>query len=209
MCSTQVLTQKGGVSLEDPLTFRAIVGSLQYLCLTRPDIAFAVNRLSQFMHCLTTLHLEAAKRVLRYLVGTANKGLFFSRNTPLTLHAYSDADWAGDQDDYTSTGAYIVYLGKQPISWSSKKMKGVARSSTEAEYRSLTATAAEVMWIAHLLRELRFPLTATPTLYCDNIGATYLAANPVFHSRMKHLALDYHFVRGATQVTSSVTCQLH
>lgn len=199
MCSTQVLTQKGGVSLSDPLTFRAIVGSLQYLCLTRPDIAFAVNRLSQFMHSPTTLHLEAAKRVLRYLAGTPHKGLFFARNTPLTLHAYSDSDWAGDHDDYTSTGAYIVYLGKQPISWSSRKMKGVARSSTEAEYRSLTAAAAEVLWITHLLKELRVSLPTMPTLFCDNIGATYLAANPVFHSRMKHLALDYHFVRELVQ----------
>lgn len=164
MCSTQHLTQKGGVSLDDPLTFREIVGSLRYLCLTHPDIAFAVNRFSQFMHCPTTLHFEAAKRVLGYLACTANKGLFFTRNTPLTLHAYSDADWAGDQNYYTSTGAYIVYLGKQPISWSSRKMQGVARSSTEAEYRSLTATAAEVVWIGHLLKELCFPITTTPTL---------------------------------------------
>ena len=199
MHSTQDLIQNGGVALDDPLTFRAIVGSLQYMCLTQPDIAFAVNRLSQFMHCPTSLHLEAAKRVLRYLAGTANKGIFFSNKTPLTLHAYSDVEWAGDQDDYTSTGAYIVYLGKQPISWSSRKMKGVARSSTEAEYQSLTSTASEVMWIANVLEELRFPLTTTPTLYCDNIGATYLAANPVFHSGMKHLALDYHFVRELVQ----------
>lgn len=99
MCSTQRLTQQRGVSLDDPLTFRAIVGSLQYLCLTRPDIAFAVNRQSQFMQYPTTLHFEAAKRVIRYLVGTPNKGLFFSSNTPLTLHAYSDADWTGDRDD--------------------------------------------------------------------------------------------------------------
>ena len=92
MHSTQHLTQKGGTALDDPLTFRAIVGSLQYLCLTRPDIAFVVDRISQFMHCPTTLHLEAAKRVLRYLAGTAIKGIFFSRKTPLSLHAYSDAD---------------------------------------------------------------------------------------------------------------------
>ena len=78
-------------------------------------------------------------------------------------------------------------------------MKGVARSSTEAKYRSLTGAAAEVLWITHLLQELRVPLKTTPTLFCDNIGATYLAANPVFHSRMKHLALDYHFVRELVQ----------
>lgn len=115
MCSTQHLTASLGVAIDDPTDFRAIIGSLQYLCLTRPDIAFAVNRLSQFMHRPTTIHLEATKRVLRYLAGTANRGILFSASSPLTLHAYSDADWAGNRDDYTSTGAYIVYLGKQPI----------------------------------------------------------------------------------------------
>ena len=89
------LTLLSGTSLTDGTMYRTIVGALQYLQFTRTNIAFAVNRLSQFMHHPTTLHLEAAKRVLRYLAGTATKGLFFSRNTPLTLHAYSDADWAG------------------------------------------------------------------------------------------------------------------
>ncbi|KAG7552793.1 Integrase catalytic core [Arabidopsis thaliana x Arabidopsis arenosa] len=158
MCSTERLVASDGSVLDDPSEFRTIVGSLQYLLLTRPDIAFAVNRLSQYMHCPTTSHFEAVKRVLRYLNGTANKGLFFSRTSPLNLHAYSDADWAGNQDDYSSTGAYIVYLGKQPISWCSKKLKGVARSSTEAEYRSVALTASEVKWITSLMTELGIPL---------------------------------------------------
>ena len=92
--SAQTLSHKGSISLNDPLTIRAVVVSLQYLCLTCPSMAFVVNRLSHFMHCPATLHLESAKRVLRYLAGTANKGLYFSHKTPFTLHAYSDADWA-------------------------------------------------------------------------------------------------------------------
>ena len=199
MSSTQVLTLNSGDLLSDPSEYRVIVGSLQYLGLTRPDIAFPVNRLSQFMHQPTSTHWEAAKRVLRYLAGTADKGIFFSANTPFNLHAYSDADWAGDHDDYNSTGAYIVYLGRQPISWSAKKQGGVARSSTEAEYRALTEAAAELMWVQSVMSELGIKSTDTPVLYCDNIGATYLSANPVFHSRMKHLALDYHFVRQQVQ----------
>lgn len=75
----------------------------------------------------------------------------------------------------------------------------MARSSTEAEYRALTEAASEVKWVHSLMTDLRLPLTATPVLYCDNIGATYLSANPVFHSRMKHLAIDYHFVRKQVQ----------
>lgn len=131
MSSSQSLTLLSGDALPDPSEYHATVGSLQYLGLTRPDIAFAVNRFSQFMHKPTIVHWEAVKRVLRYLIGTCDKGIFFSTSTPLTLHAYSDAYWTGKRDDYTSTRAYIVYLGKQPVSWLAKKQSGVVRSSTE------------------------------------------------------------------------------
>ena len=171
----------------------------QYLLFTLPDIAFAVNKLSQYMHNPTTDHWIAAKRILRYLCGSRDRGLFFSAvNTP-QHHAYSDADWAGDKDDYSSTGAHLVYLGKHLISWSTKKQTTVARSSTEAEYKSVATTAAEVQWIMTLLRVLGVKLSTTPAIYCDNIGATYLCANPIFHSRMKHVAVDYHFICGLVQ----------
>lgn len=151
------------------------------------------------MHQPTDLPWQAAKQILRYLAGTSTHGLFLRENSPLTFHAFSDADWAGDTDDYVSTNAYIVYLGTTPISWSSKKQRGVARSSTEAEYRAVANTAYELRWICSLLSELRINLPSTPVIYCDNVGATYLCANPVFHSRMKHIALDYHFVCGNIQ----------
>lgn len=199
MSSSVSLMATPGVALSDPTFYRATVGSLQYLALTRPNISFSVNRLSQFMHAPTTIHEEAVKRVLRYLAGTVTQGLFFSAKSPLNLHAFSDADWGGDKDDYSSTGAYIVYLGKQPVLWCSRKLKGVARSSTEAEYRALIEAASEIKWITSLLSELGVNSASTPTLFCDNIGETYLSANPVFHSRMKHLALDYHFVREQVQ----------
>lgn len=93
-----------------------IVGSLQYLAFTRLNIAYAVNKLSQYMHRPTDVHLQAAKRVLRYLAGTASHGIYIRRDSPLSLHAFSDADWAGDQDDYLSTNTYIIYLGSTPIS---------------------------------------------------------------------------------------------
>lgn len=199
MCSSQVLTATLGTPMTDPTLYRATVGSLQYLGLTRPDISFAVNHLSQYMQQPTTVHWEAVKRVLRYLAGTITVGIFFSSSTPMTLHAFSDADWAGNKDDYTSTGAYIVYLGKQPISWASRKQKSVARSTTEAEYRSVADTAAELRWVLSLAKELGVPITGLPTIFCDNIGATQLCSNPVFHTKMKHVALDYHFVREQVQ----------
>ncbi|XP_033131783.1 uncharacterized protein LOC103828783 [Brassica rapa] len=185
--------------LQDATQYRSVVGSLQYLAFTRPDISYAVARLSQFMHKPTGDHWQAAKRVLRYLSGTRSHGIFLHKKTPLTLHSFSDADWAGDTDDYVSTNRYIIYLGQNPISWSSKKQKGVARSSTEAEYRAVANTASEVTWLCSLLSELQIQLLSPLVIYCDNVGAMYLCANPVFHSKMKHIALDYHFTRNMIQ----------
>ncbi|KAF7140033.1 hypothetical protein RHSIM_Rhsim06G0123900 [Rhododendron simsii] len=141
------------------------------------------------------MHWTAAKRFLWYLKGTIFHGLFLKRQATPFLHAYSDADWAGNHDDRTSTMAYIIYLGGNAISWSSRKQCSVSRSSTEAEYHAVAATAAELLWLQSLLGELGVSLTKAPIIYCDNVGATYVCANPVFHSRMKHITIDLHFVR--------------
>jgi len=182
------------------------VGSLQYLLLTRLDIAYAVNKLSQFMHKPTTKHWTCVKRLLCYLCGTPDHGLqLYSVSPPSlhvfsdALHAYSDADWAGDPDHFSSTSAYIVYLGCDLISWSFKKQKIIARSSTEAGYRSVANTAAELNWISSLLYDLGLSLPTCPVIYCDNVGATQLCSNPVFHSRIKRVAIDFHFIRDQVQ----------
>ena len=188
-----------GVPMADPTTYRATLGSLQYLSLTRPDICFAVNKLSQFMHKPTDIHWQMVKRVLRYLQGTVQDCLLLHRHSPSSVHAFSDADWGGNKEDLSSTSAYIIYLGRNPISWSSKKQHTTARSSTEAEYRAVVDTAAEISWICSLLTELYFPVNHAPVIYCDNIGATQLSSNPVFHSRMKHVAIDFHFIRQRVQ----------
>jgi len=195
-----------GSPLQNPTVYREVVGSLQYLSLTRPDVSFAVNKLSQFMRSPTDEHWILVKRILRYLVGTLQKGLLLHRDSSHNLHAFADqlhafldADWAGNRDDYSSTGAYLVYLGRNLISWSSKKQKTIARSSTEAEYRSVAATTTELCWVQSLLQELGVALSSSPVIYCDNIGATQLSSNPIFHSRMKHVAVDYHFIRDQVQ----------
>lgn len=193
------LTLTSGSPLPNPSEYRMVVGSLQYLAFTRPDIAYAVNKLSQFMHKPTEDHWKAVKCVLRYLADTASYGIFLRSDSHLLLHAYSDADWAGDMDDYVSTNTYIIYLGSTSIYWSAKKQKGVVRSSTEAEYRAVANTGSELRWVCSLLTELGIHLPAPPVIYCDNVGATYLCANPVFHSCMKYVALDYHFIRHNVQ----------
>lgn len=111
------------------------------------------------------------------------------------LHAYTDADWAGCPYDRRSTGRYTIYLGTNLISWAVKKQHTVARSSTEAKYRAIGDTAVEVVWLRFLLFEVGLQHLGPTVLWCDNIGATYLTTNPVFHARMKHVEIDYHFVR--------------
>ncbi|CAE6075150.1 unnamed protein product [Arabidopsis arenosa] len=165
MSPSPKLTLCSGQTLDDAKEYRAVIGSLQYLAFTRPDIAFAVNKLSQFMHKPTDEHWQAAKRILRYLAGTKSHGIFMRSDTPLTLHAFSDADWAGDQNDYISTNAYIIYFGGSPVSWSSKKQRSVSRSSTEAEYRSVANTASELRWICSLLSEMGVHLPMAPVIY--------------------------------------------
>jgi hypothetical protein len=199
-CSTPLTTSiplsiHDSPAFEDPRLYRSVVGTLQYATITRPDISFAVNKVSQFMHMSTTNHWTVVKRILRYLKGTFTHGLLFKPVTSLELHAYSDADWTGSIDDCRSTLGYSIFLVPNLISWSAKKQPTVSRSSTEAEYRSLALTCAKLLRIQYLLQELYFPLPFAPTLWCDNIEATFLASNLMFHVRTKYVEIDYHFVR--------------
>ena len=183
-----------GDPLNDPTEYRTLVGALQYLTLTRPDLSFSVNQLCQFLHCPTTDHLVAAKRVLRYLKGTLQFGLNFSKGS-LQLNGFCDSDWTGSPDDRKSTSSYCIYFGPYLISWSAKKQPVVARSSTEVEYRSMAFTVAELYWLRMLFQELHIPLSSAPCLWVDNLGALALSSNPVFHARTKHNEVDYHFIR--------------
>lgn len=112
---------------------------------------------------------------------------------------YSDADWAGDINDRNSISGYILYLGANSISWSSKKQRTLARSSTKAEYCAVASALAEVNWVQKLLVELHVQLLDPPIIYCYNVGATFLCQNLMLHSRMKHIEVDFHFVRDQVQ----------
>jgi hypothetical protein len=197
MLPAEKLSLTGGTTLssDDASCYRNIVGSLQYLAHTKPDISFSVNRVCQFLSSPTSEHWSAVKRILRYLHETVDMGICIKKSGSLLLSAFSDADWAGDSDDRRSTGGFTVFFGGNLISWSSRKQSTVSRSSTEAEYKAIVDATAELIWLQVLLRELGITLQRSPTLWCDNIGATYLSANPIFHRRSKHIEVDYHFVR--------------
>ncbi|XP_024190212.1 uncharacterized mitochondrial protein AtMg00810-like [Rosa chinensis] len=184
-CHTHLTPCQSGVKLlkdvgtplssQDIAHFRSLVGCLQYLTFTRPDIAYSVNSICQFLQAPTEDHLHAAKRVLRYIRGTLDHGIVFRRGVspgiPLTLQAhgdvdplvnlqaYSDADWAGDPNDRKFTTGSVILLNQFSISWYSKKQAAVSRSSTEAEYRSMAHTTSELQWLIHLLQDLHIKLS--------------------------------------------------
>jgi histone deacetylase 1/2 len=195
--ATEQLARNTGTLLgaDDSFRYRSVVGGLQYLTLTRPDISFAVNKVCQFLSQPTDVHWEAVKRILRYVKGTLQTGLQIRKSSSTGISIFTDADWAGCVDDRRSTGGFAVFVGPNLISWSSKKQPTVSRSSTEAEYKALANGAAEAIWIESLLKELGVARQRTPIIWCDNLGATYLTANPVFHARTKHIEIDFHFVR--------------
>jgi len=207
MSAKDTLTSNDDALLPNPSVFREIVGSLQYLTITCPDIVFAVNSIAQFMSQPRIPHLVAAKRILRYIKGSLDHGLFFGpQHHPTYLAAYADANWAGCLESRRSTSGYLVYLGTNLVSWWSKKQPAIARSSAESEYRSLSHASAETTWLAYLLYELGACIQFPILLHCDNLSATYMASNPVFHARTKHIELDYHFVREKVALGSHRVC---
>uniref|UniRef100_A0A2N9EMC6 Reverse transcriptase Ty1/copia-type domain-containing protein n=1 Tax=Fagus sylvatica TaxID=28930 RepID=A0A2N9EMC6_FAGSY len=165
------LNTHDGEPLPDATLYRQLVGSLVYLTVTRPDISYAVHIVSQFMAAPRSLHYAAVLRILRYLKGTLFHGLHFSSQSSLTLQAYSDADWAGDPTDRHST------------------------TGTEAEYRALADTTAELLWLRWLLQDLGIDCSTAVPIHCDNQSAIQIAHNDVFHERTKHIEIDCHFVR--------------
>ncbi|GKE72062.1 putative RNA-directed DNA polymerase [Tanacetum coccineum] len=169
MVTLSSLSLDDSPSFSNLVKYRQVVGSLQYVTLSWPDIAFGVNKVCQYMHAPTENHWSAIKRILRYLHGTV------------------------EHDDRQSTGGFAIYLGSSLISWTARKQRTVLRSSIEAEYKALAHTVAELTWLQALLNELGIRSSSTPILWYDNLGATYLSANHIFHARTKHVEIDYHF----------------
>ena len=188
------LPQDGSL-LKGPTPYRQLVSSLVYLTITRPDIAYVVHLVSQFMAASHTTHFAAVLHILRYIKGTLFQGLHFPFNSPLELKASSDSYWTRDSTDWCSTAGYYFFLGDSLISWHSKKQTVTARSSNEAEYQALADTTSKLVWLQWLLEDMGAHQLKPTTLYCDNRSAIEITHNDVFHEMTKHIKVDFHFIR--------------
>ena len=140
-------------------------------------------------------HWKVVQRILRYLKGTIDQRIIFRRLKTLNLTCFSDTDQGNDIDDHRSTTSFCIFLSNNIVSWCSKKQHIVSRSTTEAKYKSLANATSELIWIPSLLIELKIKQNAPQTVWCDNLSTVGLSANPILHSKTKHMKLDLYFVQ--------------
>ncbi|KAK6773345.1 hypothetical protein RDI58_028583 [Solanum bulbocastanum] len=178
----------------DSTLLKSLVGSLRCLTCTRPDILFAVGVVSRFMEAPTSTHLKVARRILCYLKGTIDLGLFYSSSDDFNLVGYCDSDYAGDVDNRKNTSGFVFFLGDCVISWSSKKQSIVTLSTCEAEYVAATSCTCHAIWLRRLLKELNLPQIEATMICIDNKSAQTVAKNSVYLDRSKHIDTRYHFI---------------
>jgi len=183
----------GGTSV-DQKVYRSMIGSLLYLCASRPDIMLSVCMCARFQAAPKDCHLRAVKRIMRYLVLTPNLGLWYPKGSRFELLGYSDADYAGCKVDRKSTSGTCQFLGRSLVSWSSKKQNSVALSTAEAEYVAAGSCCAQLLWMRQTLKDYGYTMNHIPLL-CDNESAIKIAYNPCEHSRTKHIDIRHHFLR--------------
>lgn len=190
------LSKDGGESKFDTTLFKKVVGSLMYLTVTRPDLMYGASLISRYMSPPNMSHWLAAKRILRYLKGTTELGIFYRRgvDNPKLL-AYTDSGYADDLDDRKSTSGYVFKIGHGAVLWSSKKQPVVTLSTTEAEYIASAFCACQCIWLKRILGEIGVAETEATVIQCDNSSAIKLSENPVFHGKSKHIDVRFHFLR--------------
>ncbi|GJU86036.1 hypothetical protein Tco_1293582 [Tanacetum coccineum] len=174
--------------------YRSMIGSLMYLTSSRPDIMFSVCACSRFQVQPKVSHLNAVKRIFRYLKGRPNLGLWYPKDSPFILEAFSDSDYAGASLDRKSTTGGCQFLGSRLISWQCKKQTVVANSTTEAEYIAASHCCGQVLWIQNQMLDYGYNFMQTK-IHVDNESAICVVKNPVYHSKTKHIEIRHHFIR--------------
>ncbi|GJX91317.1 putative ribonuclease H-like domain-containing protein [Tanacetum coccineum] len=188
--------------------YRSMIGSLMYLTAFRPDIMFAVCACARFQVTPKVLHLHAVKRIFRYLKGQPKLGLWYPRDSPFDLEAFSDSDYAGASLDRKSTTGGCQFLGKRLISWQCKKQTVVANSTTEAEYVAAANCCGQVLWIQNQMLDYGFNFMNTK-IYIDNESTICIVKNPVFHSKTKHIEIRHHFIRDSYEKKLIQVIKIH
>ncbi|GJV11518.1 putative ribonuclease H-like domain-containing protein, partial [Tanacetum coccineum] len=174
--------------------YRSMIGCLMYLTASRPDIMFAVCLCARFQVTPKVSHMHAVKRIFRYLKHQPKLGLWYPKDSPFHLEAFSDSDYAGDNHDRRSTSGGCQYLGRRLVSWQCKKQTIVAISSTEAKYVAAASCCAQVLWMQNQLLDYGFNFMNTE-IHIDNESTICIVKNPVLHSKTKHIQIRHHFIR--------------
>ncbi|GJS60738.1 putative ribonuclease H-like domain-containing protein [Tanacetum coccineum] len=211
--STPMETNKALVKDEeaedvDVHLYRSMIRSLMYLTASRPDIMFAVCACARFQVTPKTSHFNAVKRIFRYLKGQPKLGLWYPRDSPFDLEAFSDSDYAGASLDRKSTTGGCQFLGKRLISWQCKKQTIVANSTTEAEYVAAANCCGQVLWIQNQMLDYGFNFMNTK-IYIDNESTICIVKNPVFHSKTKHIEIRHHFIRDSYEKKLIQVIKIH
>ncbi|GKC23537.1 putative ribonuclease H-like domain-containing protein [Tanacetum coccineum] len=178
--------------------YRSMIGSLMYLTSSRPGIMFAACACARFQVNPKISHLHAVKRIFRYLKGQPKLGLWYPKDLPFYLMAYTDSNYAGASLDRKSTTGGCQFLGCRLISWQCKKQIVVANSTTEAEYIAASNCCGQVLWIQNQLLDYGYNFMQTK-IHLDNESTIYIVENPVFHSKTKHIEIRHHFIRDSNE----------
>lgn len=183
----------------DETYYKQLVGSLMYLTATRPDMMFVTCLISRYMTKPMHIHLQVAKRALRYLKGTVNYGLHYKKGGEGKLLAFTDSDYAGDVDDRKSTSGYVFLMSSGAVSWCSKKQPILTLSTTKAEFVAAAVCVCQGIWMKRILEELGHTCGNGINVMCDNSSTIKLSKNPVMHGRSKHIDVRFHFLRNLTK----------
>jgi hypothetical protein len=173
--------------------YRAMIDSLLYIMTSRPDIIFSVCLCARYQTNPKESHLVALKRILRYIKGTLNLGLWYGRKTKFNLIGFTDADFAGDRLDRKNTSGTCQFLGGSLVSWSSHKQNSVALSTVEVEYIAARSYCTQILWMIQTLQDYNLCFSKIPIM-CDNTSAIMISKNSILHARTKHIEIRYHFI---------------
>ncbi|KAL9429358.1 hypothetical protein AB3S75_031220 [Citrus x aurantiifolia] len=191
--NAKLIVDDSGSSV-DPSLYRSMIGSLLYLTASRPDICFSVGVCARYQANPKESHLATVKRIIRFVTGTVNDGIWYTNDTNSSLAGYSDADWAGNADDRKSTTRGCFYLGNNLVPWHSKKQNSISLFTAEAEYIAAGSCCTKLLWMKQMLADYGI-VQDILTVFCDNTSAINISKNLVQHSRTKHIDIRHHFIR--------------